>query len=237
MQIIGFLALAVVGFILFQQLKKKKRPAVQRREVNDFFAEKRTTIINKILAAERPLFIHNETTGLIKGKYTPSDDLVKVPRTVQIAWRLYQGTRLVEAKSYIIKPDRYHIPAEASAINGITTELALEQGVPIREVLIELSKVLAKTDCVVSHYNYFRHTIIGADYVRLGQDNPLTKMNSLDMMEEIGVLLSLDSNALNYVINSILPDENFISNHDANENVEVIAKAFFQLQKSFLGKK
>lgn len=232
MTIVGFLVLAALSLIFFLQMKRKKVAAQKPREVNDFFAEKRATIKNKIQSTERPLFIHNETTGLIKGKYTASDDLSKVPRTVQIAWRLYQGNRLVEAKSYIIKPDRYQIPAVASDINGITTEIALEQGVPIQEALTELSNVLAKTDCVISHYNYFRHTIIGADYVRLGHDNPLTKMNSLDMMEEAGVLLSLDSNALNHVINSILPGENFVSQNDAGENVEAIAKAFFTLQKT-----
>jgi len=237
MEIVGFLVLAALSFIFFQQMRKKKIEAQKPREVNDFFAEKRTIIKNKILSTERPLFIHNETTGLIKGKYTASDDLSKVPRTVQIAWRLYQGNRLVEAKSFIIKPHRYQIPLEASAINGITTEIALEQGVLIQEVLAELSKVLVKTDCVISHYNYFRHTIIGADYVRLGHDNPLTKMKSIDMMEEAGVLLSLESNSLNHVINSILPGGNFVSQNDAGENVEMIAKAFFQLQSALSRKK
>lgn len=233
MKVLGLLLVAGLVVFFFLQQKKKKKRAPKPREVNDFFAEKRAQIKQKLLAAERPLFIHNETTGLIRGKYTPSDDLSKVPRTVQIAWRLYQGGKLVEAKSYIIKPQGYQIPQVTSDINGITTEIALKQGTAIQEVLTELSKVLPKTDCVVSHYNYFRHTIIGADYVRLGHDNPLTRMNSFDMMEEAGVLLSLESNALNHVINTILPQENFVSQNDATENVEVLAKAFFSLQKRF----
>ena len=236
MEIIGFLAIAVVGYFLYKfQIKKKKTPQ-QPREVNDFFASKRAAIKQKIISIERPLFIDNDTTGLIQGKYTPSDDLAKVPRTVQLAWRLYNGTTLVEAKSYIIKPDRYHIPSVASDINGITTEIATEQGVPIQRVLSELSQALAKTDCVISHYSYFRHTIIGADYVRLGYDNPLTKLRSLDMMEEVGLLLSLQSNALNKVINAILPSENFASNHNAGDDIAAIAKAFFQLKKNLLPK-
>ncbi len=236
MEITGILILVVLVLILFLQVKKRKTAVPRPREVNDFFAEKRAHIKNKIARIERPLFIHNETTGLIQGKYTASDDLSKVPRTVQIAWRLYEGNKLAEARSFTIRPDRYLIPLEASAINGITTELAKEQGVPIQETLTELSKALARTDCVISHYNYFRHTIIGADYVRLGYDNPLNKMQSFDMMEEAALLLKLESNSFHSVIHAILAGENFSNRHDAAENVAVIAKAFFQLKKAYPGK-
>jgi DNA polymerase III epsilon subunit-like protein len=233
MKILGLLALVAIGSFLLQRFVNKKRGPSKPKAANDFYAQKRNEIRQKMRATERPLFIHNETTGLIKGKYTPSDDLQKVPRTVQLAWRLYQGDRLVEAKSYLIKPKGYQIPSEASAINGITTAVALQEGVPIEQALTELSKALAKTDCVISHYNYFRHTVVGADYVRLGHDNPLLKLNSFDMMEEVGVLLSLESNSLNRVIQAILPAENFESKHDAKENVEMIAKAFFRLRQRY----
>ena len=82
------------------------------------------------------LFFDTETTGLPRNWKAPVTDLNNWPRMVQIAWILCddKGNR-VETADYIIKPENFVIPQDASKVHGITTEKAINEGESLENVL------------------------------------------------------------------------------------------------------
>ncbi len=113
------------------------------------------------------LFFDTETTGLPKSWKAPVTDLNNWPRMIQVGWILCdKNGKRVEAKDYIIKPNGFVIPQEASKVHRITTERALKVGVDIREVLNEFNLLVDKADTIVAHNISFDEKIIGAEFLR-----------------------------------------------------------------------
>lgn len=67
------------------------------------------------------LFFDTETKGLPKDWNAPVHNLDNWPRLVQLAWQTYDHSgNLIEEHEYIIKPEGFSIPVEASNIDKIT---------------------------------------------------------------------------------------------------------------------
>ena len=82
------------------------------------------------------LFFDTETTGIPKDYKAPVTDHQNWPRLVQIAWILTDNDGgQKEAASAIVRPDDFTIPEAAAKIHGITTAIAMAQGVSIRTAL------------------------------------------------------------------------------------------------------
>lgn len=82
------------------------------------------------------LFFDTETTGLPKNWKAPVSDLNNWPRLIQLAFILYDSNEnKISEGNFIIKPDGFTIPTEATKIHGISTEQAIQQGQPIKPVL------------------------------------------------------------------------------------------------------
>lgn len=79
-----------------------------------------------------------ETCGIPDWKI-PSDDPSQ-PHLVQLAAVVVDAdTReVVDSLDVIIKPDGWEIPDEVAAIHGITTEIAMEKGIPETEAVDKL---------------------------------------------------------------------------------------------------
>ncbi len=72
---------------------------------------------------------------------------------VQIAWQLHdEEGNLVENQDYIIKPEGYDIPFNATRIHGISTKMAHEQGRDLVEILEEFKEVLKKQNSRWTQY-------------------------------------------------------------------------------------
>lgn len=96
------------------------------------------------------LVFDTETTGKADFKLPVTHP--SQPRIVQFAFQLYDENWNVRAEgNYIIKPDGYEIPQEASNIHGITTAMANRYGVPIKPVLEVFGNLLAVADGTVGH--------------------------------------------------------------------------------------
>lgn len=113
------------------------------------------------------LFFDTETTGLPKNWKAPVTDLNNWPRMVQIAWTLCdtKGNR-IEAHDYIIKPNGFIIPKDASNVHRITTERAIKEGAEIEEVLFSFNSFVDKATYIVAHNISFDEKIIGAEFLR-----------------------------------------------------------------------
>src|SRR6056297_2286702 len=87
------------------------------------------------------LIFDTETSGLPNDYNAPVTNSENWPRVVQIAWQLHDETgRLISAENLIVKPEGCSIPYNSVKIHGITTERALEEGMPLNEVLALLKR-------------------------------------------------------------------------------------------------
>ena len=70
------------------------------------------------------LFFDVETTAIRHG------------RLVQLAWvQSAQDGRVMGRSQCIVRPEGFQIPADATRIHGITTERALDEGIPLEEAI------------------------------------------------------------------------------------------------------
>ncbi|GAF03621.1 3'-5' exonuclease [Saccharicrinis fermentans] len=113
------------------------------------------------------LFFDTETTGLPKNWKAPVTDLNNWPRMVQIAWILCdtKGNR-IEANDYIIKPNGFIIPKDASNVHRITTDKANKEGAELEDVLCNFNSLVDKATYIVAHNISFDEKIIGAEFLR-----------------------------------------------------------------------
>ena len=111
------------------------------------------------------LFLDTETTGLPTNWKAPYDQW---PRMVSLAFSLVRGDEILGQNEYIIKPEGYEIPLEASKIHGITTEEAQSKGNDIQMVLIQLATMVELADLVVFHNSSFDTSIISGEQIRAG---------------------------------------------------------------------
>lgn len=131
------------------------------------------------------LIFDTETTGLPKFWNAPITDTNNWPRAVQIAWQLHdQLGNCIEHKAYIIKPEGFNIPFDAEKIHGISTDLALEQGELLKDVLFEFNQVLSKAKFVIGHNVNFDLNIMGCEYFRSEIKTSLLELPVLDTCTE-----------------------------------------------------
>lgn len=110
------------------------------------------------------LFLDTETTGLPTNWKAPYDQW---PRMVSIAGQLYINGEYEVGFEYIIKPDGYEIPKEASDIHGITQEIALEKGEDISFAMRWVQGYIDRADRIVFHNSSFDVGIISGEQIRL----------------------------------------------------------------------
>ena len=113
------------------------------------------------------LFFDTETSGLPKNWQAPVTDLNNWPRLVQLAYLVYDadGNRVSEG-NYIIKPENFTIPKDASKIHGITNERALKEGIDLEVVLLEFQDLVNKAKFLVAHNMSFDEKVVGAEFLR-----------------------------------------------------------------------
>lgn len=129
------------------------------------------------------LVFDTETTGLPRNFDAPITDSDNWPRMVQIAWQLHdENGKLIDNQDYIIKPEGYDIPFNATRIHGITTKMALEEGKELAEVLNEFNEVLKKAQFGVGQNVEFDYNIIGAEFYRKSIETQLQELPKADTM-------------------------------------------------------
>jgi len=183
------------------------------------------------------LFFDVETTGLPRDYTAPVSRLQNWPRLVQIAWLLCdESENCLDGRSQIIKPAGFSIPKAAVRIHGITTERALNEGVPLSQALNEFSTAISRSDYVIAHNIGFDSKIVGAEFIRENIQNRLfqtphicTMKSSTDFCRLPGPYGYKWPNLTE--LYSVLFDEPFAETHNALADVAACARCFFQLQK------
>ena len=185
------------------------------------------------------LFFDTETTGLPRNWQSSASDLENWPRLVQIAWVLYENGVEASSRDFIIKPEGFSIPIDASNIHGITTERAEREGVVLQLVLNEFQDLVARADFLVAHNISFDEKIVGAEFLRKNMPNDLVSKKTICTKE-----ISTNFCAIPNVhgrsgykwpklseLHLKLFGAELVEFHNAFADVNVLVKCFWELKK------
>jgi len=134
------------------------------------------------------VFLDTETTGLPSKDANWKTDYMRFPYMVQLSWKCSNEDTVHD---YIIKPEGYNIPINSTKIHSISTAKALNEGIDMPIVLLELLKYCCIADKIIGHNLYFDISIIKANYLRLCKgsiiglealNNTLHKSKRIDTM-------------------------------------------------------
>lgn len=130
------------------------------------------------------LFYDTETTGLPKSWNAPASEVDNWPRLVQLGWLLTdENGTVIRQGNMIVKPDGFEIPAGAASVHGITTEIALQQGQPLADVINAFIGDLSQADAIVGHNIPFDKKVVGAELHRLDLANVEEKMRVMQTVD------------------------------------------------------
>lgn len=184
------------------------------------------------------LIFDTETTGLPKNFDAPHTDLDNWPRLVQLAWQLHdnQGNLLAQ-ENLIVKPEGFTIPFNAEKVHGISTEIALEEGHPLAEVLEKFAQDIEKADLLIGHNISFDLNIMGAEYLRADLESLLWDKQSYDTKsEESAAFVAIPGGKGGKFkwptlteLHQKLFGEGFDDAHDAAYDVAATARSYFGL--------
>lgn len=130
------------------------------------------------------LFFDTETTGIPQDYNAPASNTRNWPRLVQLGWILTdESGNEISSGNEIVKPEGFVIPSDASRVHGITTEIALRDGKPLRQVVRSFLKDAEGVRCFVGHNVSFDQKVVGAELYRLGITDTVSTARSLDTMK------------------------------------------------------
>ena len=123
------------------------------------------------------LIFDTETTGLPKKWKAPLTDFENWPRMVQLAWQCHdlKGNFLF-AKNHVIIPEGYTIPKDVEEVHGISTEIAKEKGIPLKEALTDFVEDIKKAKFIIAHNIEFDINIVGSELLRCDMEEIITKI-------------------------------------------------------------
>ncbi len=183
------------------------------------------------------LIFDTETTGLPQNWKAPLTDFDNWPRLVQLAWQVHDDKgKLVDVKNYIIKPEGFNIPFNASKIHGISTERALQEGVDLSEVLEIFMQELEKVKFVIGHNIGFDNNIVGCEFLRKNMPNLLQSFAKIDTKDDATDFCKIPGGKGGKFkwpslteLHQHLFGEAFAEAHNASADVEATTRCFLEL--------
>jgi len=209
------------------------------------FDDKIDRIINQIQSPlqkkELYLFFDTETTGLPLDYNASSADVNNWPRLVQLSWILMSDKEdVISKESFIIKPNRFVIPTEASNIHHITNEIAIEQGEDLKFVLEKFLADFKQAKYVVGHNVDFDKKIVGAELIRTSLHDTMGTKPSYCTMKNTIHYCKIPYKAGQYKYPKLqelffkLFGNHFENEHNAASDVEATQKCFWALREKGL---
>jgi DNA polymerase III epsilon subunit-like protein len=107
------------------------------------------------------LIFDAETTGLPAKGADWKEHFQMFPNVVSLAW-IFRGVE----KDYIVKPNGWTIPQETVDIHGITTEFALENGIPFEVIAAEFAEDALQASFVSAHNIYFDSSMVKSNILK-----------------------------------------------------------------------
>ncbi|MFV0290515.1 MAG: DNA polymerase III subunit alpha [Mangrovibacterium sp.] len=181
------------------------------------------------------LIFDTETTGLPKNWKASIDDTDNWPRMVQLAWQMHDEVgNFIAAKNHVIYPEGYIIPDEVVKVHGITTQKAIEIGIPLKEALADFMGDVRQSRFIVGHNVTFDVNVVGCELVRMGMSEDLSKHPFIDSMDGSKIYCDLKKNG--QLKNPSLTELHirlfgvrFEEAHNAAADVEATSRCFLEL--------
>lgn len=142
----------------------------------------------------------------------------------------------MRSRNAIIQPDGFLIPAAVAKLHGITTVMAREQGLPLREVMEEFAGEIEQASLLVGHNISFDECIVGAEFERLHMLTPLflkpkcCTMKTATRYCKLPAKRGFKAPKLSE-LHQVLFGEGFDNAHNAMADVEATARCFWELKK------
>ncbi len=181
------------------------------------------------------LFIDTETSGLPVKWDAPYSTAGNWPYVVEIAWIIYtRAGQEIKIEDHYIKNTDFRITPEAQQIHGITPAFLQENGQDRHTVMQRLHQdLLQYQPLVIGHFMQLDYHMVGAEFYRTGQDNPLPQLPSFCTM------LASTPYARNprqkYLrlgnLYKVLLGHDLHLQHNALVDAKATAAVFFQMQK------
>lgn len=186
------------------------------------------------------LFFDTETTGLPNNYNAPITNVQNWPRLVQLAFSEYyeDGSSLAK-HNYIIKPEGYVIPVEATKIHRISTQQALTEGHDLEQILQLFHQAISESSILIAHNVEFDKSIVGAEFIR-------KKIDTKALLSTRSFCTMKDKNVVNFCkipgkygfkwptleeLHFKLFKEQIVDAHDASIDIESTARCFWELLK------
>jgi DNA polymerase III epsilon subunit-like protein len=131
------------------------------------------------------LIFDTETSGLPRNWSAPASDVDNWPRLVQLGWYCCDASgQVLRSQQYLIKPQGFKISPQAAQLHGITTQLALRDGVDLLPVLEEFSAEVRAAKVVVAHNLDFDQKVMQAEFVRAKLADAFARKKRICTMKE-----------------------------------------------------
>ena len=148
--------------------------------------------------------------------------------------------KLTSSNSFLIKPDNFDIPYESEKVHGISTALALKDGLKLKDVIKNFLVDLEKAKYLVGHNVKFDINIIGAELHRLGIITKFSDLEVIDTCTETTANLCQIKGGRSgkfkfptlIELYEFLFSNQFEQAHNASADVEATARSFFELIRS-----
>ena len=113
--------------------------------------------------------IDTETSGLFD--FSKPADAEGQPRLASLAVILLDDTlsEIESGRQYLVRPEGWTLPAEATTINGLTMERLEAEGRPIGEILDLYADLIARGYVVVAHNAQYEAKVMRGELRRAGR--------------------------------------------------------------------
>jgi DNA polymerase III epsilon subunit-like protein len=184
------------------------------------------------------LFFDTETTGLPQFYNAPITQVNNWPRLVQLAFiEFYENGTLAAKHNYIIKPEGFSIPREATLIHRITNQQAQTEGHNLTQVLGIFADVITESSILIAHNFDFDRNIVGAEFVRKEFDTkPILSKRSFCTMKNKDIVSFCRISGKNGYkwpkleeLHYKLFNQKISDAHDASIDIAATAKCFWEL--------
>jgi DNA polymerase III epsilon subunit-like protein len=138
-----------------------------------------------------------ETTGFVKNYSDPSHP--EQPYLVELGAQLVDETGKVLAQvEHIIKPEGWAIPDKVAKVHGITTEMAVERGVPLWKALWDLDRLVMRADMMIFFNAAFDMAVLRAAHFRLNHKHRFHTLPVACLMESLTPIMKILRNNSGY---------------------------------------
>lgn len=188
------------------------------------------------------LFFDCETTGLPGVRWFSPEVVDQWPRLVQLAWALYDARGgLLEARNFIVRPDGFSIPPDATSIHGISDAHARRVGRDAAEVLDEfLEAATAPGTTLVAHNFEYDRNVVAGELIRAGKPLAFLELAGICTMRSTTDLVRLPRPGGGFGFKWPTLEElhtwvfgfSYEGAHDAARDIEACARSFFKLREA-----